>query len=129
MGSEYRVYRSNRFYQTDSQGTYLKLSKLLIVNLFSTSAVWLKVYFTISRATKDVVIDGIRIPQDEIVVPNLWSVHFDEKLYPDPHTFRPERFIIEEGKVVKSEHLVPFSIGEFYYQLLIFRLQYLTDLC
>ena len=30
----------------------------------------------------------------------------------DGDEFRPERFLDEEGKVIRDEHLIPFSIGE-----------------
>ena len=30
----------------------------------------------------------------------------------DGDEFRPERFLGEEGKVIRDEHLIPFSIGE-----------------
>ncbi|ROT70915.1 putative cytochrome P450 2U1-like [Penaeus vannamei] len=29
----------------------------------------------------------------------------------NPENFRPERFLDDEGQVVRSEHVVPFSVG------------------
>ncbi|KAJ8090105.1 hypothetical protein PM082_018688 [Marasmius tenuissimus] len=41
---------------------------------------------------------GYRIPKDSTVVPNLWAVLHDEKMYPDPYTFNPDRWI-KDGKI------------------------------
>ncbi|KAK1220151.1 hypothetical protein PQX77_017099, partial [Marasmius sp. AFHP31] len=41
---------------------------------------------------------GYRIPKNSTVVPNLWAVLHDEKMYPDPYTFNPDRWI-KDGKI------------------------------
>ncbi|KAI8489166.1 hypothetical protein Bbelb_331510 [Branchiostoma belcheri] len=41
----------------------------------------------------------------------LWSTMMDPEVTPEPETFRPERFLDEEGKVVKPEWFLPFSAG------------------
>uniref|UniRef100_A0A914X7R8 Cytochrome P450 n=1 Tax=Plectus sambesii TaxID=2011161 RepID=A0A914X7R8_9BILA len=62
--------------------------------------------------TEDVVVGGYRIPKDTIVVAQTPSIHLDEKLFPDPYTFSPERHIDANGRFVKNEHILPFSIGK-----------------
>jgi len=62
--------------------------------------------------TEDVEFNGYLIPKDTIVFLNTWSVHFDEKLFPDPYSFRPERFINEHGQFVKHEAVIPFALGK-----------------
>ena len=38
----------------------------------------------------------------------------DPQNFPDPGTFKPERFLNEDGtKTIKSEYLVPFGIGKY----------------
>ncbi|XP_069129910.1 cytochrome P450 2B2-like [Argopecten irradians] len=61
----------------------------------------------------DTVFRGYTIRKEDIVVPNLESALFEESLFEDPHTFNPERFIGEDGKLKGKEHTVlVFSLGE-----------------
>ncbi|KAF9642748.1 cytochrome P450 [Thelephora ganbajun] len=39
------------------------------------------------------VYEGYRIPKGSYVLGNLWVMSRDERLYPDPEVFRPERFL------------------------------------
>jgi len=62
--------------------------------------------------SQDVELYGYRIPKGTMIMPNIWAVHHDEKLFPDPMTFRPERYINEKGQVSKPDYVIPFSIGK-----------------
>ena len=42
---------------------------------------------------------------------NFWAVHNDEKLWDKPEVFNPDRFLDDEGKFVRSPHVIPFSVG------------------
>ncbi|GAB6030733.1 hypothetical protein CHUAL_007584 [Chamberlinius hualienensis] len=64
------------------------------------------------RNFKDVTVLGYRIPKDTMIIPNLWAVHHDPKIWGDPENFRPERFLNENGQVKNSEYLIPFSVGK-----------------
>ncbi|KAH7883314.1 cytochrome P450 [Phlebopus sp. FC_14] len=48
--------------------------------------------------TTDDVFDGYFIPKGSTIVANIWAMTRDEDTYPDPHSFKPERFLID-GKV------------------------------
>ncbi|KAF9446019.1 cytochrome P450 [Macrolepiota fuliginosa MF-IS2] len=37
-----------------------------------------------------------------IVIPNAWAMLHDENVYPDPFTFKPERFLTKDGMIDKS---------------------------
>lgn len=45
------------------------------------------------RAMKEDVYEGYRIPKGATVIANIFSISRDEKMYPDPLEFRPERFL------------------------------------
>ncbi|KAJ6570091.1 cytochrome P450 [Mycena vulgaris] len=38
---------------------------------------------------------GYRIPAGSVVIANSWAMLHDETVYPDPHLFKPERFLID----------------------------------
>ncbi|XP_035694363.1 cytochrome P450 2C15-like [Branchiostoma floridae] len=61
--------------------------------------------------TEDTTLNGYHIPRQTIVIPNLWSVHYDEKLFPNPYKFDPTRFLDDKGQYKKDEHVMPFSAG------------------
>ncbi|GFR77479.1 cytochrome P450 2U1 [Elysia marginata] len=63
------------------------------------------------RVSEDVTVRGYTIPKDTMIKPHLDAVHFDEKIWGDPHNFRPERFLNDKGDVVQSEHFLAFSLG------------------
>ncbi|XP_035695869.1 cytochrome P450 2U1-like isoform X2 [Branchiostoma floridae] len=54
---------------------------------------------------------GYDIPAGTYIIPSLWSAMMDPKVTPEPEEFRPERFLDDEGKVVKPEWFLPFSAG------------------
>jgi len=65
-----------------------------------------------SNSTEATKILGFHIPKQTMIIANLYAVHHEEKLFPDPFSFRPERFINEHGQFVKSEHVIPFAVGK-----------------
>jgi cytochrome P450 family 1 subfamily A polypeptide 1/cytochrome P450 family 1 subfamily D len=65
------------------------------------------------RATEDVNFQGFFIPKDTLIIPNLYCAMKDEKVWGDPNSFRPERFLSpDETKVVRHEAFMPFSTGK-----------------
>ncbi|KAH9510291.1 cytochrome P450 2 sub U member 1 [Bulinus truncatus] len=61
--------------------------------------------------SKESTVAGYTIPKGTIVLPNLDAVHKSKEIWGDPETFRPERFLDEQGNIVKREELIPFSMG------------------
>ncbi|GAW07580.1 cytochrome p450 [Lentinula edodes] len=65
-------------------------------------------------STSEDLYRGYRIPAGSIMVPNIWAILHDENTYPEPHTFKPERFIGEDGKInpaVKDPDTALFGFG------------------
>ncbi|XP_078602690.1 cytochrome P450 2D4-like [Branchiostoma floridae x Branchiostoma japonicum] len=61
--------------------------------------------------SRDTTLNGYNIPQEAGIMVNLWSVHMDPQLFPEPNTFQPERFLDQDGNFVKHEAIMPFSTG------------------
>ena len=69
--------------------------------------------FSVPHCTlEDVEFRGYHIPKGTLILPNLNSVHRDERYFPDPLKFDPSRFLDEKGSVRRVEQLIPFSIGK-----------------
>ena len=63
------------------------------------------------KASEDMDLLGYRIPKDTPVCANLWGVQNDPDVWDNPEEFRPERHINSDGEFVKSDRVIPFSIG------------------
>jgi cytochrome P450 len=61
--------------------------------------------------TEDVSVAGYLIRKGTEVVGQTSSVHLDEKIFPDPDKFEPKRHLDGDGNFVKSDHVMPFSLG------------------
>ncbi|CAI2352587.1 unnamed protein product [Caenorhabditis sp. 36 PRJEB53466] len=62
--------------------------------------------------TRDTKINGHEIPKGTGVVAQISTVMYDEKVFPEPYTFNPDRFMDARGKLRRVEQLVPFSVGK-----------------
>ncbi|KAF8638111.1 hypothetical protein AX16_010572 [Volvariella volvacea WC 439] len=49
-------------------------------------------------STVDDVYKGYRLPAGTVVIPNSWAMLHDERYYPDPFSFNPDRFM-KDGKL------------------------------
>ncbi|KAI1710236.1 cytochrome p450 domain-containing protein [Ditylenchus destructor] len=76
-----------------------RLANLLPQNLFH-------------RTMRDVELNGYILPKSTVVVPQISCVLFDEKIFPEPKRFKPERFLDKNGQLLKVEELIPFSAGK-----------------
>ncbi|XP_074652245.1 steroid 17-alpha-hydroxylase/17,20 lyase-like [Tubulanus polymorphus] len=66
----------------------------------------------IHTAACDVQIEGFDIPKDCQVWGNIYACHYDSRVWDDPESFKPERFIHADGKLVaRPKSWLPFSAG------------------
>ncbi|KAI1866588.1 hypothetical protein JX265_007889 [Neoarthrinium moseri] len=56
------------------------------------------------------VVDGHSIPHGTLVGVNIYSLHHNEDYFPDPFTFRPERWL-DDGADKARAAFAPFSVG------------------
>lgn len=68
--------------------------------------------------SQHIVIDGCSIPTGTLVGISPYSIMHNEKYFPDPFAFRPERWLSEslgdkeEEKAIIRQAFVPFALGE-----------------
>ncbi|XP_043213105.1 cytochrome P450 2C15-like [Amphibalanus amphitrite] len=61
---------------------------------------------------EEIQLGGYTIPRGAQVISLLMAVHMDEKHFPEPEVFRPERFLDDQGRVKPNRALMPFSVGK-----------------
>nr|CAJ31114.1 cytochrome P450 [Spodoptera littoralis] len=66
---------------------------------------------TTHSPTKDVHLNGYRIPAGSQVIPLINCVHMDPNLWDEPNKFNPSRFMDETGKIRRPEFFMPFGVG------------------
>ncbi|KAI1709002.1 cytochrome p450 domain-containing protein [Ditylenchus destructor] len=64
------------------------------------------------RTIRDVELNGYTLPKYTTVVPQISCGLLEEKIFPEPNRFNPERLLDKNGQLLKIEQLVPFSIGK-----------------
>ncbi|KFM82374.1 Cytochrome P450 2J6, partial [Stegodyphus mimosarum] len=63
--------------------------------------------------TEDSDVMGYDVPAGMTVIANIYAIHNDPDYWDEPHLFKPERFLSEDGKeVIKHECWIPFSLGK-----------------
>ncbi|XP_036326022.1 probable cytochrome P450 305a1 [Rhagoletis pomonella] len=63
------------------------------------------------RALWNTTLEGYSVPKNTTILIGLRSVHMDKEHWGDPENFRPQRFIDDEGKVLRDEYFMPFGQG------------------
>ncbi|XP_015272006.1 PREDICTED: cytochrome P450 1A5-like [Gekko japonicus] len=72
--------------------------------------------FTIPHCTtRETALNGFYIPKDICVFINQWQVNHDAKLWKDPSSFLPERFLLADGTKISradGEKVMAFGLGK-----------------
>ncbi|XP_013390967.1 cytochrome P450 2J6 [Lingula anatina] len=68
--------------------------------------------FGVPHATSETTnLAGHTIPKGTMILGDLYRVLHDKNNFEDPYKFKPERWLDSDGKVIKSDKLIPFSMG------------------
>ena len=68
-------------------------------------------YVTGREAVRDTTIGGTRIPKGHIVLISMYTTHRDERFFPEPDAFRPERWLDGLEKRLPRAAFIPFGLG------------------
>nr|KAJ0214500.1 hypothetical protein LSAT_V11C400203810 [Lactuca sativa] len=66
------------------------------------------------ESMEDFIVGGYNIPKGTRLVLNLWKMHHNPNIWPDPYEFQPQRFLTTHKDIdVKGKHfeLLPFGGG------------------
>ncbi|XP_047710729.1 cytochrome P450 2U1 isoform X2 [Prionailurus viverrinus] len=76
----------------------------------TNSLLWCLLYMSLNPDIQ--VLQGYTIPKGTVILPNLWSVHRDPAIWEKPDDFYPNRFLDDQGQLIKKETFIPFGIGK-----------------
>lgn len=63
------------------------------------------------RAMKDTKLCGYDIPKDTMCISIFHPVMNDPSIFKNPHSFDPENFLDDNGKLSIPERFFPFALG------------------
>ncbi|XP_066978648.1 cytochrome P450 3A31-like [Macrobrachium rosenbergii] len=65
------------------------------------------------QCTKEYIIPGtnVTVGKGQYIQVPVWPIHHDEKYWPEPEAFRPERFLPENKKNLTNYTHIPFGLG------------------
>ncbi|KAH9478443.1 Cytochrome P450 monooxygenase [Psilocybe cubensis] len=62
-------------------------------------------------STQDDHYKGYYIPKGTSIFANIWALAHDEADYPEPHSFKPERFLDENGQLNDDDRILAYGFG------------------
>lgn len=95
---------------TCSDKTALHYTNAVIMECFRCANLLI---FNLPHATaEEVEVEGYKLPKNTVIFPQLGMLMRDEKAFPNPNSFNPDRFLDEEGHFKNIEEMLPFSLGK-----------------
>jgi cytochrome P450 len=68
-------------------------------------------YVTGREAVRDTTICGTHVPKGHIILISMYTTHRDERFFPEPDAFRPERWLDGLEKRLPRGAFIPFGMG------------------
>ncbi|KAM6976475.1 cytochrome P450 3A40-like [Aplochiton taeniatus] len=97
----------------ESRPTYETLMKMEYLDMVINESQRLyPIANRIERMTKCTVeVNGVTIPKDTVIMIPVYALHRDPVLWPEPETFKPERFSEENKDTIDPYSYLPFGAG------------------
>lgn len=58
--------------------------------------------YVLHSTSQPTTIGGYSVEKDTVIIPNSWTMHHSEKYWDDPFSFKPERFLDEDGQLLPA---------------------------
>ncbi|XP_021488969.1 cytochrome P450 2U1 isoform X5 [Meriones unguiculatus] len=112
LHSEEERKASNSSTSFDEDYLFYIIGDLFVAGTDTTtnSLLWCLLYMSVNPDVQ--ILQGYTIPKGTIVLPNLWAIHRDPAIWEKPDDFCPNRFLDEQGRLLKRETFIPFGIGK-----------------
>jgi cytochrome P450 len=85
-------------------------------NMFPVILIFLSFFLAapmaVPRTTmEDIQVDGLTISKGCTLVEVIMSAHLDTDYWENPEEFRPERFLDDNGAIIRHEAFIAFGLG------------------
>lgn len=65
----------------------------------------------VQESCEPMIIDGYIVPRGTEIGVNTYALHHNEKIFPEPFTFNPDRWLHDGGGGIQRRSFTPFSTG------------------
>lgn len=64
------------------------------------------------KTVVDEQVDSYKIPKETVVFYNIWAIHHQEEVFPEPMKFKPRRWLDKDDHFQRSKSFMLFSAGK-----------------
>nr|AKH03518.1 cytochrome P450 3083A1 [Paracyclopina nana] len=95
-----------------ADGDKLPYTKSTISEIFRLSSVFPMAVFHATTTDSTADFEGFKLPPQTLVSSHLMMILRNEREFPNPEAFMPERHLNSSGQFQPSSHLIPFGLGK-----------------